>query len=87
MLHQAVLDENQRALLRMHYARGVSLEQLTKVYGVHRVTLSRRLAAARQQILDSAVAELTRDTAMNEADCRSLLRTLRSRIELSLGKL
>jgi RNA polymerase sigma-70 factor (ECF subfamily) len=83
----ASLDETARSLLSLHYARGVSLEKLTRVYGVHRVTLSRRLAAAHREILERVVAELTRDAAMTEGECRSLLRTLRSRLELSLGPL
>ncbi|MCH9687709.1 MAG: hypothetical protein K0V04_40135 [Deltaproteobacteria bacterium] len=83
----ASLDEPTRVLLHLHYRRGVSLESLTKVYGVHRVTLSRRLAAARERLLDSAVATMTKNTAMTEHECRSLLRTLRSRLELSLGSL
>ena len=83
----ASLDETARALLRLHYAGGVSLERLTRVYGVHRVTLSRRLASVHREILDRVVAEFTRDTPMTEGECSSLLRTLRSRLELSLGPL
>ena len=79
------LDEADRVLLHLHYRRGVSLENLTRVYGVHRVTLSRRLGSARKQILERAVSAMTKSTAMTEHECRSLLRTLRSRLELSLG--
>lgn len=79
------LSESARTLLHLHYVRGVSLERLTGVYGVHRVTLSRRLKAARTELLDRAVAGLRSTSDMTEHECRSLLRTLQSRIELSLG--
>lgn len=79
------LRQEDRVLLHLHYRRGVSLENLTRVYGVHRVTLSRRLGAARKQILERAVSAMTESTTMTEHECRSLLRTLRSRLELSLG--
>ncbi len=83
----ASLDEGTRALLQLHYRRGVTLESLTRVYDVHRVTLSRRLAAARQDILDRAIARVRQRTEMTEHECRSLLRTLRSRLDLSLGSI
>ncbi len=79
------LDEGARALLQLHYRHGVTLESLTRVYGVHRVTLSRRLAAARQDILDRAIQRVRQRTEMTEHECRSLFRTLRSRLDLSLG--
>ena len=79
------LAQADRVLLHLHYRRGVSLENLTRVYGVHRVTLSRRLGSARKQILERAVSAMTKSTAMTEHECRSLLRTLRSRLELSFG--
>ncbi len=79
------LSEDARALLHLHYVRGIALERLTGVYGVHRVTLSRRLKAARTELLDRAVAGLKSSSDMTEHECRSLLRTLQSRIDLSLG--
>ena len=79
------LSEDARGLLHLHYVRGVSLERLSSVYGVHRVTLSRRLKAARTELLERAVAGLQSSSDMTEHECRSLLRTLQSRIDLSLG--
>jgi RNA polymerase sigma-70 factor, ECF subfamily len=37
-----------RDLLRLHFLGGVTLEQLAQMYGVHRATVVRSLAAARQ---------------------------------------
>ncbi len=79
------LSEDDRLLLHMHYRQGITLEALTRVYGVHRVTLSRRVGAARRRIVDHAVAAMTEKTTMTEHECRSLLRTLQSRLDVSFG--
>lgn len=79
------LPDDDRLLLDMHYRKGITLEALARVYNVHRVTLSRRLGAARQRILEHAVSSMTEKSSMTAHECRSLLRTLQSRIELSFG--
>ncbi|MGH1347109.1 MAG: hypothetical protein ACRBN8_36445 [Nannocystales bacterium] len=79
------LSEGDRLLLHMHYRQGVTLEALTGFYNVHRVTLSRRIGAARQRILEHAVSSMTEKSSMTAHECRSLLRTLQSRIEISFG--
>jgi RNA polymerase sigma-70 factor, ECF subfamily len=88
-LQQAIsaLDGEQRNLLRLHFVDGVTLEQLSALFHVHRATVVRRIAAARESILDGARALLARDLAIAGEEVDSLLRLVRSRLDLSLSAL
>ncbi|MGH1346676.1 MAG: sigma-70 family RNA polymerase sigma factor [Nannocystales bacterium] len=50
----ASLDSQQRNLMRLHYIDGLQQRGLAAMYGVHPATMSRRFAAARQQILEES---------------------------------
>ena len=74
----------QRNLLRQHYLRGTSIDVIGQQYGVHRVTAFRWLMNARADVLAAAKAALSEGgTAVTD----SLLRLLRSQLDLSLSTL
>lgn len=88
LLHQAMqaLPSRQRKLLRLHYLEGVSLDRLAVLEQVHRATVARWLADSREQVLVSVRDGLTRTLRLSASQGESLLRFLRSRIELSLHR-
>jgi len=79
------LDANERALLRLHYVDGVTTANLATMYGISRATLIRRLAAARETLVNRVKAVLRADTGITEQDFDSVLRLVKSQIDLRLS--
>jgi RNA polymerase sigma-70 factor (ECF subfamily) len=86
-LHAAVcaLTSRQRDLLRMHFVDGVTLADLAVALGVGRATVARWIAAARQEILASAHRRLREKLGLPPAELESLIRLMRSQLDLSLS--
>jgi RNA polymerase sigma-70 factor (ECF subfamily) len=79
------LRRSDRELLRLHYLEGVSFEEMGARRGVDRSTASRRVAAARQLLLEETHRELAKRVPAATTTSRdSLLQALRSQIDLSL---
>jgi len=81
------LPTRDRALLSLHYLKGVGLEELARSYQVHRVTVSRWLVAAREGLLEAVRDELSLRVGVPRLDVDSLVRTLSSQFDLSLRRL
>lgn len=81
----ASLDPEQRTLLRQYHADGLSLEQLATAYRVHAATISRRLDKARAAILSRCRRLLGARLGVSRAELESILRMIRSQLELSGG--
>jgi RNA polymerase sigma-70 factor (ECF subfamily) len=82
------LPRRDRNLLRLHLLGGVTLEQLAQMYGVHRATVVRWLAAAREAVVDATrarIAERLGDAPAAELD--EMFALVRSRVELSVERL
>jgi len=81
----AALETRQRNLLRQHYIDGVKVERLALMYGVHRVTLSRWLSAARGDMARAVERELMQSLGLRHSECASVVRLCMSRPELNFG--
>lgn len=81
----AGLDAQKRAVIAMHYGDGVELEAIAKVYRVHRVTVSRWLADARQQVFEATRQTLREELSLSDSEFESALVLVRSRIEVSMS--
>jgi RNA polymerase sigma-70 factor (ECF subfamily) len=79
------LDANDRALLRLHYVEGVTTARLANIYGISRATLVRRLATARESLVDGVKAALRADAGITNQDFDSVLRLVKSQIDLRLS--
>lgn len=88
-LQQALanLTARERNLLRFSYIDGLSVDDLGALYHVHRATASRWLARARAGILAEARRLLTERIAVTDSELDSLLREVRSQIEISLAEI
>lgn len=83
----ADLAPRERTLLRMHYVDGVPLDRLGLVFNVHRATVARWLASARESVLDRTIALVRDRLNVSAAELESLLPVLRSGFTLSLRAL
>jgi RNA polymerase sigma-70 factor (ECF subfamily) len=83
----AGLAPRERTLLRMHYLDGLSLDRIASLYDVHRATVARWLAAARDGLFERTAAHLGERLRLPAAELESLLAVIRSGLDLSLGSL
>jgi RNA polymerase sigma-70 factor (ECF subfamily) len=82
----ASLTAKERTLLRQQALDGLSVDQLGTLYGVHRATVARWVAKARQKLLSRTRRSLMVKLKIGGADLDSILRLVRSRIDLSLDR-
>src|SRR5581483_10913105 len=91
--HEAVrdalagLDERARVLLKLHLVDGVTLVRLAGMYAVDRATVVRWLAQARERVRTAALERLRARVGGSADELHSVLRLLRSRLDVSLGGL
>lgn len=81
------LDGRQRNLLRLHLLGGVTLEQLAQMYAVHRATIVRWLARARNQLLAGTRAEMQARLGIDRDELDSLMGLIQSRLDASVHRL
>ena len=81
------LSARERNLLRLHFMRHVTLEALAGMYGVHRATVVRRLAAARKKIEQATRKELGARLEVDRAELDGVMALIRSRMDVSVDRL
>lgn len=83
----AGLPDQPRALLRYSVVDGWSVDRIGALYGVHRATAARRLAAAREALGAAIRAELAARLAIALDEVDSIVRLVQGRIDVSLERL
>jgi RNA polymerase sigma-70 factor (ECF subfamily) len=83
----AGLDARARALLRYQLIDGWSIDQVGKLYGVHRATAARWLADARAALGDAIRTELAARLRIAASEVDSIVRLVQSRVDMSLDRL
>ncbi len=81
------LPAEERNLLRFRFVDGLTLDELARVFDVHRATIARRLAKARTQVRTRALERLRVEFRVGATDAASLVRLVRSQLDLSLSGL
>jgi len=81
----ASLEPGERNVLRMHFLEGLSLNQIAAMYQVNKSTISRRMAKAREILLERTRAQLERALSLPATELDSLLQQLGPRLDLSLS--
>lgn len=79
------LSPKQRNLLRHHLVEHLNIDQIAALYGVHRATAARWLAAARDDVARGTRQQL-RQRLGDEAQAPGLLDLVHSRLELSISR-
>ena len=80
----SAISVQDKTLLRLHFVDGLSAEAIGRIYGVHRATVARWLAALRRQMLQRVRHGLALPASATSSELRSLLTLLKGEIDLSL---
>jgi RNA polymerase sigma-70 factor (ECF subfamily) len=81
------LAAHHRALLRLHYLERMTTGALAKLYQTSRNTLVRRIADARTALFEATIANLTTRVGLPPDQYETLLRLVRSQIDVSIERL
>lgn len=83
----ARLTPRQRVFLRHVYVDHHTLDQIAARYKIHRTTVARTLAAAREQLIAETRAGLIAAIGIDPPELSSVVRELDSHIDLSLSRI
>ncbi len=81
------LDSKDRAVLRHQLIEHLTLDEIAAVYRIHPVSAARRVTRARSELLTATRRALTRRLQLVGPELDSLMRLVRSQVDLSLGRL
>jgi RNA polymerase sigma-70 factor, ECF subfamily len=79
------LDDQARLLLRYWICDGLTLEEVGRITGAHRVTVVRWVREIRTSLLKNTLLELGRDLSLDRNEAESVLRVLDSRLDASFS--
>jgi RNA polymerase sigma-70 factor (ECF subfamily) len=79
------LSSRARNLLRLHYGRGLSMDQIAGLYHVHRLTVLRWIDGAREALRRETRRALSRELRLRPEELESLMVLVESRVEVVLG--
>lgn len=83
----STLSDRERTVLRLHLTAGMNIEAIGLSYRVHRATVARWIAAAREKLLQQTHRSLAARLSMSPSEAPSLARLLKSQLEVSLSDL
>lgn len=86
---QALVDlpARERALLRLQLVDGASIDQIGRIYGVHRATAARWLARARALVLETTTQRLAAMLGVPPEVAASIAELARSELDVSVVRL
>lgn len=79
------LSLRERSVLRLNLLEGLSIDDLAPMYRVHRSTMARWLADARQALAAATREQLAIGLRLTSAEAEQLLSSLQSRFDLTLS--
>jgi RNA polymerase sigma-70 factor, ECF subfamily len=82
----AELTARERTLLKLHLVDGVTTDKLGRMYQVDKSTVSRWITRARSQVVEVARAALGRRLKLPSGELASLMKLVRSDLDLSLER-
>jgi RNA polymerase sigma-70 factor (ECF subfamily) len=83
----AALTVRQRNLLRHHIVDGLTIDEVGRIYAVHRATAARWIADARAQLLTRTQQLLRTRLRIGDTEVDSIVRLVRSQLDLSVHRL
>jgi RNA polymerase sigma-70 factor (ECF subfamily) len=83
----AGLSPREKTLLRLHFLDGMSIDAIGIVFRVHRATVARWLVAIRTQVLDRVRVKLALEIGASPSEAQSLVRLLRSEVQVSIRRI
>jgi RNA polymerase sigma-70 factor (ECF subfamily) len=82
----AQLDAREKAIYRMHFVDGLTLQRIGKAYGVHHTTVLRWLEAARERVFKQAKVRLRAELKIGSDEFESLVQLLISRLDVDISQ-
>ncbi len=82
----ATLTPRDRNVLRQHHVDGLTMEEIARIYRVHRITVVRWIESAREEIAAQTRKSMIARLRVPKAEVESILRMIRSQVDLSLRK-
>jgi len=83
----AQLSARERNVLRLRFVDDWSPEDIGTSYGVHRATVARWIAAARETVRSAMADELIRTMGFRPSEFESVVRLIESRLHISLARM
>jgi RNA polymerase sigma-70 factor (ECF subfamily) len=83
----AALADRERTLLRQHMLDGLNIDELGALYRVHRATAARWLESARKRLVEHTLSSLRSRLKVQPDELDSILRLIRSQLDVSVGGL
>jgi RNA polymerase sigma-70 factor (ECF subfamily) len=83
----ATLEARDKNLLRQHVVDGLTVDEIGPLYGVHRATAARWVQRAKEKLLQETRKQFMARARISSRECESVLRLVRSRIDVTLGRL
>jgi RNA polymerase sigma-70 factor (ECF subfamily) len=83
----AALPPREKTLLRMSFVDQMTIDEISLVYRVHRATVARWLVAIRRELFEGLCARLATRLRSSPSEVASLVRLVRSQVDLSIGRL
>ncbi len=80
------LPARERNLLRLYFVQGLTVEEIGRMEGTHKSTISRWLAKTRGSVLADVKRRLGAQLKLSSAELDSLIGALRSQLHLSLHR-
>jgi RNA polymerase sigma-70 factor (ECF subfamily) len=80
------LGPTERNVLRYQVLDGLSSEDIARVYGVHRVTVTRWAAKARTRLLRATRRKMGLELRISHAEFQNVVGMLTSRLDVSFGR-
>ena len=81
----ASLDSRERSVLRMSLVEGLAIDDLAKVYDVHRATAARWLSSARERLVQQTRQRLAARLNVSEAELDEVMGAVQSHLSISLA--
>lgn len=81
------LRDEQRQVLRLHFAQGLTGEQIAQTMQVHRATVVRWIRRAREDVLREAMRRLQESTRISKEEHASLFSDLESQMDVTCSQL
>jgi len=83
----AALPDDQLNVLRLRLVDGLNIDAIGVMYGAHRATVARWIAATRRTLLEQTRAKLAARLKIDEGELDSVIRLLLSRLDASVRSL
>jgi RNA polymerase sigma-70 factor (ECF subfamily) len=83
----AMLGDRDRTILAQYHVDGLTIDQLGALYNVHRVTASRWVSKAQDELRQRVLELLNARLGLSTTELRNLTRLVRSQLSLSLARI